>query len=190
MWWSRALLLTVLAVLGPVGCGFRPMYAPPSGEAAGVDADLAQIRIGAIKDRKGQVLRNALLQRISPRGEAADYKYMLDIILTENVGSLGYRKDTLATVANMTISAQVRLSGEKASLLGDTVTTTVYFDYLGPRYASLSMERDAEDRALSQLADDIRNRVAVAIQRYRANPNDEIYRRKSVFTDESGRVGQ
>lgn len=186
MWWSRALLLFAVLVLGPAGCGFRPMYGTPSGAASGIDADLAGVRIEPIKDRIGQQLRNALLQRLSPRGEAADYTYSLQVKLTESVNNLGFRKDTFATVANMSISAQVQLSGNGASLMGDNVTTTVYFDHLGPRYASVATERDAEERALNQLADDIRNRIAAAIQRYQANPNDERYRRRSLFQGESG----
>ena len=185
MWWSRALLLFAVLALGPAGCGFRPMYGTPSGAATGVDADMASIRIDPIKDRVGQQLRNALLQRISPRGEAADYAYTLQVKLSEGVNNLGFRKDTFATVTNLSLSAQVVLSGNNAIILGETVTTTVYFDHLGPRYASVAMERDAEERALNQLADDIRNRVAVAMQRYQANPSDERYRQRTIFQDES-----
>lgn len=183
MWWSRALLLFAVLALGPAGCGFRPMYGTPSGAASGVSTDLASIRIEPIKDRIGQQLRNALVQRLSPRGEAADYAYTLTVKLTESVNNLGFRKDTYATVANLTMSAQVQLSSETATILGDTVSTTVYFDHLGPRYASVATERDAEERALTQLAEDIRNRITVAIQRYQANPNDDRYKRRSIFQD-------
>jgi LPS-assembly lipoprotein len=151
-----------------------------------MDSELAGVRIGPIKDRSGQQLRNALVQRLSPRGEAADYGYTLDVKLSENVNSLDFRRDSFATVANMAIAAQVRLMGERAVLLNESVTTTVYFDFLGPRYASLATERDAEERALNQLADEIRNHVAAAIQRYRANPNDERYYRRSIFGDGRG----
>ena len=185
MWWSRALLLFAVLALGPAGCGFRPMYGTPSGAASGVDADLASVRIAPIKDRIGQQLRNALLQRLSPRGEAADYSYSLLVRLNESVSNLGFRKDTYATVANLSMSAQIILTREGAAIIGETVTTTVYFDHLGPRYASIATERDAEERAIIQLADNIRNRVTVAIQRYQANPNDERYHNRSIFRDGS-----
>ncbi|EME70500.1 hypothetical protein H261_07718 [Paramagnetospirillum caucaseum] len=162
------------------------MYGAPSGAASGIDANLAAIRIEPIKDRIGQQLRNGLLQRLSPRGEAADYAYSLKVVLSEGVSNLGFRKDTYATVANLSMSAQIQLSGDNATILGETVTTTVYFDHLGPRYASVATERDAQERALNQLADDIRNRIAVALQRYQANPNDERYRRRSLFGGEGG----
>lgn len=184
MWWSRTLLVVAVLALGPAGCGFRPMYGSLGAEESFADAELARIRIEPIKDRIGQQLRNSLLARLTPRGEAADYKYGLKVILSESVNNLGYRKDNNATLANLTMNAQISLSGDKVSLLAESVTTIVYFDHLGPRYASLATERDAEERALSQLADDIRNRVAGAIQRYRANPNDKRYREESVFGEE------
>lgn len=184
MWWSRALLVVALLALGPSGCGFRPMYGSLGVDESIADAELARIRIEPIKDRIGQQLRNGLLARLTPRGEAADYTYTLKILLSENVANLGYRKDANATLASLTMSAQIQLSSENSRLLSDTATSIVYFDHLGPRYASAATERDAEERALSQLADDIRNRVAAAIQRYRADPNNERYRQKSIFGED------
>jgi LPS-assembly lipoprotein len=184
MWWSRALLLLVVMALGPAGCGFRPLYGTPSGAASAAAVDLASIRLDPIKDRIGQQLRNSLLQRLSPRGEAADYTYVLKVVLNESIGNLGFRKDTFATVANLSLSAQIQLIGNGTSILVDSVTTTVYFDHLGPRYASVAAERDAEERALNQMADDIRNRIAVALQRYQANPNDQRYRQRTIFRDD------
>lgn len=182
MWWSKALLLAAVLALGPAGCGFRPMYGSMGGRDSVADADLARIRIEPIKDRMGQLLRNGLLARLTPRGEAADYAYTLRILLSENVSNLGYRKDANATLASLTITAQIQLNGEGSTgILSDSATSIVYFDHLGPRYASVATERDAEERALNQLADDIRNRVTAAIQRYRANPNDERYRRRSTL---------
>lgn len=190
MWWSkpifRAFCLLALVAAGTSGCGFRPMYGAKGGSAGTtVDTELAQVQIGPIKDRIGQQLRNALVQRFTPKGEAADTTYSMTVKLGETFNSLGYRKDTYATVGNLVMSAQVTLSNEKATLMSGSVTANVYFDYLGPRYASVAAERDAEEQAITQLADEIRNRASVAIQRYKANPNDEIFRRRAPFQDES-----
>ena len=175
MWWSRATLLVALLALGPTGCGFAPMYAKSGGEKAGINTDLAAIRIAPIKDRLGQQLRNALVQRITPQGEPGDYRYILTIVLMESTADLGYRRDSFATLGNLTISANVALSGNGVVILANTATTVVSFDYLGPRYASLVGERDAEDRAVVQLADQIRSNVATAITHYKTNPNDPRY---------------
>jgi len=189
MWWSRTqvsqpcrrrlaagAVTVALALLGPAGCGFRPLYGTPGGNATTAEADLSQIRIDSIKDRLGQQLRNALVQRMSPRGEAADYKGTLRIELTESISDLGYRKDTFATIGNLTLSATIRLTWNGTAIMGDTISTLVSFDYLGPRYASVVMERDAEERAVTQLAESIQSQTGAALARYKSNPNDPRYR--------------
>jgi LPS-assembly lipoprotein len=177
MLWPRLLLVAVLAGLGPAGCGFHAVHAT-NGDSGAVGLDLARVRVDPIADRLGQQVRNALIERLSPRGEPADPAYTLKITLTESATDLGYRKDNLATLGNLTVTATVRLYHDSRSLLTDTASTVVSFDYLGPRYASVVMERDARDRAAIQIADDIRGRVAAAIERYKANPNAPRYRRQ------------
>ncbi|MDO8607501.1 MAG: LPS assembly lipoprotein LptE [Phaeospirillum sp.] len=179
MWWSKALVLIAVLMLGPTGCGFGPMYAKGGGDRTGISADLADIRIAPIKDRMGQKLRNALLQRITPQGEPGDYRYSLSVTLTESASDLGYRRDSFATLGNLTMSAGFSLQGDGVGILLGTAITVVSFDYLGPRYASVATERDAEDRAITQLADDIRSQVAVAITRYKADPKNARYRKSS-----------
>jgi len=180
MLWPRLLLVAVLAGLGPVGCGFRAIHATSgeSGQDSPVGADLARVRVDPIKNRVGQQVRNALVQRLSPRGEPADPLYTLRVELTESTADVGYRKDGYATLGNLTLTATIFLRRDGVSLLNESATTVASFDYLGPRYASVVMERDARERAATQIADDIRGRVAAAIERYQANPNDPRYRRQ------------
>ena len=179
MWWSKLLLLGAVLVLGPAGCGFGPMYAKGGGDKTGIGADLADIRIGPIKDRVGQKLRNALVQKITPQGEPGDFRYTLTIVLTESASDLGYRRDSFATLGNLTMSAGFTLQGDGVGIASGSANTVASFDYLGPRYASVATERDAEDRAITQLADDIRSQVAAAITRYKADPNNKRYRKSN-----------
>ena len=177
MWWSRPLLLVALLGLGPAGCGFRPLYAVPGAPgAAGDGVSSESIAIGPIKDRLGQMLRNALLERLTPHGEPADPQCRMSVELTSQSNDLGYSKDSYATLGSLTLSGTTMLSCGGVLVLGETVTTLVSFDYLGPRYASIAMERDAESRAVTQLADEIRVRTAVALARWRANPADPRFR--------------
>ena len=177
MWWSRALLLVGLLALGPSGCGFTPMYAKGGADKPGINADLAGVRVLPIKDRMGQKLRNSLVQRLTPQGEPGDYRYTLTVQLTEAASDMGYRRDTFATMGKLTMSAVILLSGDGVGIMSSTANTEVSFDYLGPRYASVAMERDAEDRGVTQIAEDIRSQVATAIMRYKSNPKDPKYRK-------------
>lgn len=183
MWWSRALLLVALFGLGPAGCGFRPLLAVPdsgdSGAAASYQTE--SVAIGPIKDRLGQMLRNALVDRLTPRGEPADPRCTLNVVLTRSASDLGYRRDSYATLGALTLSGSVRMSCGGVGVLSDSISTLVNFDYLGPRYASIAMERDAEDRAVVQMADEIRSRVTVELARYRQHPEDPRYRKRSDF---------
>lgn len=186
MSWSKlSVLMLALAGLGPAGCGFHAVHALPDAAEASADGraganlggDLTRIRVDPIPNRMGQLVRNALVQRLSPRGEPADPAYHLDIHLAENYADLGYRRDNYATLSNLTLTATFSLQTDDLVLLSDTATTIVSFDSLGARYASVVIERDARERAAVQIADDIRSRLAAALQRYHDNPTDPRYQR-------------
>lgn len=178
MWWSRAFAVLAILALGPVGCGFSPLYGKGGGGESdpSVAREMAAVRILPIKNRLGQQVRNALVQRITPQGEPGDYRYTLAIEVNEDAADLGYRRDSFATLGSLTLSASFSLTGGGAALGGGVSRTTIYFDYLGPRYASLAAERDAEERAIVQLADDLRSQIAARIASYKANPNDKRFR--------------
>ena len=170
MWWSKSsrlvVIVAVLAATGLSGCGFRPLYARggAQGGQSSVAAEMGGVRINGIENRLGQDLRNALLTRISPTGEPASPRYILSVVLTQSEGGLGYRKDTYATMADMRLTARVILSDEdQGSSVSGSEEALVSFDYLGPRYASVAMERDAANRAVTELADRIANRVGLAL---------------------------
>lgn len=164
MWWSKATLAPVLAICavlaaGPVGCGFQPLYAQGGAQADGVD--LSAVRIAGIENRLGQQLRNALVEQFSPQGEPAQPRYLLLVTLQQTESSLGYRKDSFATLGSMQVRALYQLMDGDKVVASDYSSTTASFNYLGPRYASIAMERDAEERVVAQLAQDIRHRVAL-----------------------------
>jgi len=165
MWWSRAFLLTAILLLGPTGCGFRPLYGKHQSTAA--TELLAEIRIGQIIDRNGQMLRNDLIDRLTPQGEPANPKYSLVVVLTESMAGLGQQTNSYATLGEMQVSATFTLtdSAGKVGFNGSS-SAAVSVNFLGPRYGSVAVERDAEERALSQLADDIHDQIAS----YLANP--------------------
>lgn len=165
MWWSRTLLMVMIAVLGPVGCGFRPMYGDRAEQKSPTASELAQVRVGAIDDRIGQQLRNALVQQLTPSGEIARPRYYLDVRVVEATGAVTTDENGGAALGNMTMTAQFSLmdvsseSAKKTAFSGSARSITSY-RYYGPRYGTIATERDAEDRALSELAGNIRNQLA------------------------------
>lgn len=174
MWWSRAALFLAVLALGPVGCGFQPLYArSQAGVPAEVSDALSSIRVRAIEDRRGQMLRNALVRRLTPSGEPGRASYDLTVTLTTTIEGLGQQKDDRATLGRMTVTATYVLvtagDGDDArALTTGNARSVVSFNYLGPRYGSVAVERDAEDRALDDVADGIRRQLGVYFAKARS----------------------
>ena len=170
---SRRALLQALAAglaLAPLAaCGFRPLYGRPStntasGTSATVDQQMASVRISSIANRSGQELHNALRDRFNPLGQPASYLYTLDVKLTKRRYGALARQDLSASRRNVEMTAVYALTDAsgKTVLATQSQTTTGYDEFDDP-LNDISGEEDATRRALLQLADMIRNRVAVAL---------------------------
>tara|TARA_Y100000766_G_C18651528_1_gene480695 strand:+ start:148 stop:669 length:522 start_codon:yes stop_codon:yes gene_type:complete len=168
--WSRRNILTGLAgyaaLSGLGGCGFRPLY----GKANGIDLSdtLASVEIGPIKDRVGQQIRNALLDGLSPRGAMAVQRYRLNVEASEGVASLAVQKSADATRADLSLSASYNLYDLETglNLYNGTSRAISSFNILNSEFATLMAEKGARDRAVKQLSDDIRLKVAIFLKNY------------------------
>lgn len=184
MWWrtdqrpvgatvlSRRSVLGGLAV-GTAGltlsaCGFQPMYGGSSGGA--VTANLGQVEIARINDRNGQVLRNALERRFERSKNAQKKLYLLTITLQETIDEIGLSKDSFATRADMILSATFSLTADKTALLGGTSEGIASYNILDQQYATVVSEKDARNRAIEQIADDITRRISAYFSRQPAAP--------------------
>lgn len=160
MSWSRAIVLALVAVA--VGaCGFRPLYG--GGRDGLAAAELAAIRIDPIDDRIGQQLHNELLDRLAPTGRPANADYVLRVTLREGVQRLAVSKTELATRANLRVTAHYQLldGRNRALLMEDTKTVVSSYNIVSAEFAALANEKDARARALQEMADEIRTRLAV-----------------------------
>ena len=169
MWWSNALLVTGLLLLGPVGCGFHPLYAQRDAQAP-VSAELASIRVVVAPasnqfrernsehslDRMGQLLRNSLVQRLNPRGEPVHAKYVLSVKFTSRYGALAQSQDDLATIGSVNMNATyslVDISTERQVISTVSQSSILNYRFDRPSYGTVAIERDAEERAVTDLAD-------------------------------------
>lgn len=171
------LTLGVGALLGLGGCGFQPLYRTPvsgSGQAATAGQALDQIDIAPIADRKGQILRNYLVQALNHNGRPLRPDYRLTANLTERRSRLAIKSDSAATRANLTITVNYVLTrtGGGIETRGTTRVVTSY-NILRDEFGTLSSERSARDRALRQTSQDIRSRLALAlIKRENVEPGE------------------
>lgn len=166
----------MVLALGPVGCGFQPIYARPGSVASSPMADqLASVRVAAIDDRAGQQLRNNLVLALSPRGEPAAPNFVLTVRLTESVQGMANSKDGNAAIGRLNATATYILTDSAGKIVHSGQSRTASgFRYQGPRYASTVSERDSETLALSEIAIEIRSALAA----YFADPETFAQRQK------------
>ncbi len=157
----RCRLMAFMALgisLAVSGCGFKPIHGQRSSASS---AALAAIDIQLIADRPGQMLRNELIQQMQPRGPARA-RYSLSIKLTESLTNLSIRKDEVATRANLTMSARftiTELDGTRRRFSGSARSVSSY-NILKSDFAKLSAREDAQRRAVTQLALQLRERIS------------------------------
>lgn len=165
MWWRKppapmlAFALSFAAALG--GCGFHPLYKDDGGREA--SAELSAVHISTIPDRNGQMLHNFLLDRINPQGRPADPRYVLDIKVVETKSNLGIIKDsssTLAQVANVATYTLRDLKTKETLQNGRSRSVTSY-NIVQSDFATLASEKDARERSLRDVAEDITTKVAI-----------------------------
>ncbi|MFN4283643.1 MAG: LPS assembly lipoprotein LptE [Alphaproteobacteria bacterium] len=154
-----ALLAAGLAL---AGCGFRPLYGERS--AASVSApELAAIQIDLIPNREGQLVRNALLDKMQPRGPAARPLYRLTVGISIGRESFGLRTDDTATRSSMTMSASYILTDLASGkpLLNANSRAVSSYNILDSDFATVISENDAIRRTANEVSEEIKTRVAI-----------------------------
>mgnify|MGYP000103079218 FL=1 len=162
MWWlryfPRTMVLLVLVTLLS-GCGFRPLYLKGKQNP---QPDLTAIEIRPIVDRKGQILRNLLLDQLTPKGPSAHPAYVLDVTVDFSLTNLGIRRDDRATRALMKVTAtySLRRKQDEAQLFSSTSQASSGYDILESDFATLVAEKDALQHSLETIAQDIKLRLS------------------------------
>ena len=176
MWWFEPLgrlcpkarlgILALVCGLALSGCGFRPLYGEDEAGSSTFDS-LETIQIAALSDRTGQQLHNLLRDRINPRGQPRSPEYVLRISLSETTENLAIAQDETATRANLRLSANftlTELESNEVVMRGNSRSANSY-NIVDSQYATFVSQNDARDRALRELSEDIRLRLATHFAR-------------------------
>ena len=150
------------ALLPLAACGFSPLYAERE-DGTTVADQLATVSIDPMRDRVGQQMHNLLRDRLNPYGQPASPDYRLLLQITETTRELGVRRDETATRANLRLDARffLRRTGSGEQVLKGRSTSTTSYDILEEPFATTISERDARERALREVADEIETRLAI-----------------------------
>ena len=164
-WVRRAAPLLLILALG--ACGLRPLYGTNSVGAAMSDR-LGQVNVGIIGDRSGQILRTELIRMLNPQGRPAQPAYDLGVTLAESQQDVNLISDLTTTRKNLTMTASFVLTDRKTGqpVFSDSATEITSFNILSDQFTTLVGERDARDRALKSLSEDIRTRLALYFDRH------------------------
>ena len=161
---SAALL--ALSAVGVSGCGFRPVYGSASATTSAA-ARLAQVHVETIPERNGQILRNALIERMNVNGLPPRPAYRLVIGLKEDELDLGIRRDATVTRGQIKMTATYQLLEVATGAVADqgTARSVSSYNVVESDFGTFVSRADAQARALQDLSEDITLRLALRLDK-------------------------
>ena len=134
----RRQVLAGAALAGLGGCGFHPLYGKYGPGGAVVQPEFAAIYVAVMAERQGQLLRQALQERLAGAGEAVAKRYELTGGLSIVAEAIGIQQDTSSTRVRLNASSSWRLtrldpgntlvtSGTARALDGININNQEYF---------------------------------------------------------------
>ena len=157
-------ILTTLGLMALAGCGFKPVYGEHSaGKSPSAVQQFAAIEIPVMPNRLGQQMRNMLIDSLHSGGADTDYRYKLDIGVTEAVINLGLQQNSTSTRGQVRITVKYALvdkSNDKV-VLKETLRTSTGYNILINQFSSVLSQDDAETQGLQQIADDMTLHLAM-----------------------------
>ena len=152
----RGVLMTLASAVS--GCGFRPVYAV-KGSSSPARHELGLIDVAPLPDRPGQLLRQALQQRLSNSDEALAKQYQLTVAFGISSDSIGVQQDSTVTrirqvgtanwfLKSLDMASTLVTSGTARALDGLNIIDQQYFE---ADLASESAQRRIADAIASQI---------------------------------------
>jgi len=166
MWFYR--LISFCLFFSLVGCGFHPLYTPYNGR----HNSSYPIKIGTIADRNGQILRNSLVDLLTPEGTPPHPQYFLDVNLTETISSTGIKKDESTSRKQALLTANFILKDMKTNkvLYQHTTTAINSFSIINQNYYS---DLTAQQYAVREAAQLLAANISLLITTYLNSCNED-----------------
>lgn len=163
-----AFALIAIAPMFALGGCFTPLYAPDATGVSSMATKLSAVTVDPIDSRIGVQLHNALIFNLTGGGAPAAPVYALSVAVTSSVESsiidaetAKPQIDTVRLTGNYTLkniaTGEIVLSGRQFAL------TT--YDRGLQRFAAVRAQRDAENRAATVLAEQIKTQLSIHFAR-------------------------
>ncbi|MGG7646192.1 LPS assembly lipoprotein LptE [Rhodovulum sp. YNF3179] len=160
---DRRTFVLGLAALPLAGCGFRPVYGP-AGPAAGL---MGQIAVDPAGTERGFALVGRLQERLGRAGAAAPYALAVSV----ETESEGIAITTTNEIGRFNLAGVARFALRDAArdvvLTEGTVENFTSYSATGSTVGTLAAERDAYDRLMRALADQIVTRLLASAPDWR-----------------------
>ncbi len=160
--------LTLFSILLLTACGFHPVYGVNKYTATGVEETLAQIEISNIPDRKGQILRNALIDRFYREGRPVNALYTLSIKpIQESTSKLDITKNDDATRGQLRLNTSISLKDNHTgeTVLERSLQTIASYNILAGEFATRVSKDSTRLNAINDLARQIEQQVGLYFKR-------------------------
>lgn len=151
------------------GCGFKPMYGQFSDGKSDLRDVMANIRVESITEdgrpsRIGQVIRNSLMDRLTPFGETPSAEYVLRVTFLIEEHGYGIREDETVTLQNLKLVTAYQLEEVATSkvILDSAARGLVTYDLAQSDYSNMI----ARNASLGRLAEEVSNQMATRIGAY------------------------
>ena len=151
------------------GCGFHPVYGPS--ENGTVTHNMGMVAIDSLPDRHGQMLRNDLIDRMYINGRPEHPLYRLTIKARASEEDLGIQADATSTRSMLNFYADYDLKDLKGvSLAHGTAHSVASFNKLTAQYATMAARDSAYERTISEVSNQIVNRLSVTFAEKNEKP--------------------
>lgn len=147
-------LLIALVAFALSSCGFKPLYATPSGGNAG--GALAEVALGDVRgpDDARDLMRTTLKQRLPDPG--GEQRYLVSVDLRERTQAVSVTIDSNARRFNYTLTGRVLYVDQSTGTRRtQNLQSVASFAVVPSQYASLVAREDAVRRAVIDLAQKI-----------------------------------
>lgn len=180
---TYATKISLLCCLLLTACGFHPLYQSPY-EFSNVSYP---IKIETIADRQGQILRNHLLDILTPEGPPAKPQYTLVTKIKNGVVDTGLRRDETAVRKKVVTSATIQLKDCKNRVVySHTVSATNSYSILSENYYADAVAIDyARDQALREIAEKIKMLISTYFDTECENRKDNLKTTEVPTMDET-----
>ncbi len=168
-------------------CGFEPLYVERKSDETwyykgefdtSISNEISQIKVEPIADRLGQLIRNDLLDSLTPKGIPANPKYRLEVYnIKKSVTEQAMRNDITATREKVRYTVNYRLldAGNNKQLVKGNSIAYLGYDIMANPYSTTFAQKKVEKDAAKIIANDISLRMGAYFHSSltkRGNPNE------------------